>query len=183
MNIKQQLLIDTALQLFYERGVNSIGINEILNVSGIAKKTLYNHFDSKESLVLAVLKQRNDNFLAWLDTKLKGATTDKDVIEKLFTGLSAWFAGSEVELGDFRGCFFINTAAEFSNPDSDISKYCQNHKQQVRDLIRQYLSKPNAELLDAICLLKEGAITMAYVSNDLTMPEKCIKILSKLMKI
>ncbi|NQY88902.1 MAG: TetR/AcrR family transcriptional regulator [Colwellia sp.] len=181
MSKKRQQLIDTALQLFYQRGINSIGINEILTVSGIAKKTLYNHFTSKEELVLAALKQRNDNFIAWLDMSLKEANTDIEVVNKLFNGLSAWFSNSAVELGSFRGCFFINTSAEFSDPSSKISQYCRDHKQQVRQLIAQHLSPSNSELLDTICVLKEGAITMAYVNHDLSMPAKCIKILEKLL--
>ncbi len=181
MSKKRQQLIDTALQLFYERGINSVGINEILAVSGIAKKTLYNHFTSKEELVLAVLIQRNDNFIAWLDMSLKEANTDIEVVNKLFNALSTWFSNTAAELGNFRGCFFINTSAEFSDPSSNISQYCRDHKQQVRQLISQYLSQSNDELLDTICLLKEGAITMAYVNHDLSMPAKCIKIVEKLL--
>ncbi|MDF4603837.1 TetR/AcrR family transcriptional regulator, partial [Vibrio parahaemolyticus] len=55
MNKKKQLLIDTALSLFYKQGINSIGINEVLKVSGVAKRTLYSHFESKEALILAAL--------------------------------------------------------------------------------------------------------------------------------
>lgn len=179
MNDKRQILIDTALQLFYAKGINSIGINEILKVSGIAKKTLYNHFESKDSLVLAALEQRNSIFITWLETILKKAKTDKEIIENLFNALTAWFSNLIPELGDFRGCFFINTSAEFSDPSSDISLYCQYHKQQVRELIGKHLSASNEELLDAICILKEGAITRAYVENDLLTAHKCIKILAK----
>jgi AcrR family transcriptional regulator len=181
MNDKRLQLIDTALQLFYEKGINCVGINEILSVSGIAKKTLYNHFTSKEALVLATLQQRNDKFIIWLDSRLKEANTDIEVVNQLFNGLSAWFTNSVIELGNFRGCFFINTSAEFSNPNSDISQYCRVHKQQVRQLISQYLSSSNPELLDTICILKEGAITMAYVNYDVSMPSKCIKILEKIV--
>lgn len=181
MKNKRQQLINTALQLFYEKGVNCVGINEILNVSGIAKKTLYNHFTSKEALVLATLKQRNINFITWLDTNLKEAKTDVELVNKLFNGLSSWFSNTAIELGNFRGCFFINTSAEFSDPSSSISQYCRDHKQQVRQLIGQYLSTSNTELLDTICILKEGAITIAYVNHDLSMPPKCIKIIEKLL--
>lgn len=181
MNAKRQQLIDIALQLFYERGINSVGINEILSVSGIAKKTLYNHFNSKEALILAALKQRNDNFIAWLDLCLKKANTDIEVVNNLFNGLSAWFSNTAVELGNFRGCFFINTSAEFSDQNSKISQYCREHKEQVRQIISQHLSTSNTELIDTICLLKEGAITMAYVNHDLSMPPKCIKIVEKLL--
>lgn len=69
MNKKKQLLIDTALSLFYKQGINSIGINEVLKVSGVAKRTLYSHFESKEALILAALDQRHQIFIAWLEEK------------------------------------------------------------------------------------------------------------------
>lgn len=181
MSKKRQQLIDVALKLFYEKGINSVGINEVLTVSGIAKKTLYNHFNSKEELILAALKQRNDNFIAWLDINLSEASTDLEVVNKLFDCLFTWFSNTAVELGKFRGCFFINTSAEFSDPTSKISQYCRAHKEQVRQLIAQHLTKPDTELLDTICLLKEGAITMAYVNHDVSMPTKCIKIIEKMI--
>lgn len=81
MNNKRQILIDTALNLFYEKGINSIGINEILKVSGIAKKTLYYHFESKNALVLATLKQRNNTFIKWLEHILGDPKIDKEVVE------------------------------------------------------------------------------------------------------
>lgn len=112
---------------------------------------------------------------------LKEANSDIEVVNNLFCGLSAWFSNSAVALGNFRGCFFINTSAEFSDPNSKISQYCREHKQQVRQLISQRLSQSNTELLDTICVLKEGAITMVYVNHDLSMPKKCIKIVEKLL--
>jgi AcrR family transcriptional regulator len=178
MNSKRQLLIDTALQLFYQKGVNTIGINEILKVSGVAKKTLYHHFNSKTTLVLATLEQRNNIFINWLERSLCDAKSDKNVVNKLFNALADWFSG-ETELGDFRGCFFINTSAAFSDPNNEISLYCQDHKKQVRALIANKMFDPSDDFLDVICILKEGAITTAYVANDLSAPKKCIQILDK----
>ncbi|MHC6803822.1 TetR/AcrR family transcriptional regulator, partial [Vibrio antiquarius] len=95
MNKKKQLLIDTALSLFYKQGINSIGINEVLKVSGVAKRTLYSHFESKEALILAALEQRHQIFMAWLEEKLSSAQSSTDVIDQLFTALNGWFHGSE----------------------------------------------------------------------------------------
>lgn len=105
MKKKKQLLIDTALSLFYKQGINSIGINEVLNVSGVAKRTLYNHFESKEALIIAALEQRHQIFMEWLEEKLSSAQTCAEVIDQLFTALNGWFHGSEEKLGEFRGCF------------------------------------------------------------------------------
>lgn len=183
MSDKRQLLVDTALKLFYEKGIHSIGINEILKVSGVAKKTLYTHFESKEALVLTALKQRNDIFVQWLDKKLSGTETNHELVEKLFKALEEWFTSATPELGHFRGCFFVNTSAEFSDSNSDISLYCQTHKQRVKQLVETHLPTPNDTLLDAICLLKEGAINTAYVESDFSTPRKCIQLLQSIEKL
>ena len=179
MNKKRKLLIDTSLSLFYSNGINSIGINEILKISGVAKQTLYSHFESKESLILATLEQRHMNFIEWLAEKLQYANSNENVITKLFNGLDSWFANSESMLGDFRGCFFINSSAEFSNKSSDISLFCKKHKLKVREIIGQHMAIENPFLLDAICIMKEGAITSAYVTGDYSSAMKCIQVLKQ----
>ena len=181
MNKKRELLVSTALALFYDNGVNSIGINEILKISGVAKRTLYSHFESKNTLVLAALMQRHETFITWLKEQLSDTQSDQEVIEQLFNALGNWFDNKEPKLGNFRGCFFINTAAEFSDKGSDISRYCSEHKEEVRQLIQKKLTSDHPLLLDAICIMKEGAITTAYVTgkgSDVT--SKCIKVLSAL---
>jgi len=179
MTQKRQLLIDTALELFYQKGVNTIGINEILKVSGVAKKTLYNHFESKEALTIATLEQRHRLFIEWLTVKLAGANSDQDVIYRLFTALEDWISNSDPKLGSFRGCFFINTAAEFSDQNCAISVYCREHKHHIRQVISQHMTNNNSLLLDAICIMKEGVITSAYVGHDSTAAGKCIEILKQ----
>ncbi|PKH56037.1 TetR/AcrR family transcriptional regulator [Shewanella sp. Choline-02u-19] len=180
MNIKRQLLIDTALELFYENGINSIGINEVLKVSGIAKKTLYRHFESKDALILAALEQRHAIFMVWLEEKLLGAGSNDRVVIQLFNALESWFTDSEPMLGNFRGCFFINSSAEFSDPNSHLSRFCQSHKAQVRQLITRHVKDSDPMLVDALCIMKEGAITTAYVTGDHTAATKCIDILKRL---
>lgn len=183
MSKKRQLLIETALDLFYRHGINSIGINEILKVSGVAKRTLYIHFDSKEALVLATLEHRHAIFCRWLEESISGAATHQALINALFQALERWFDSAEPQLGDFRGCFFINTSAEFSDFNSEISRYCAKHKQEVRDIIHRQMINENPLLLDAICLLKEGAITTAYMTGSgREACEKSIQVLNTLLQ-
>lgn len=166
MSNKRELLLHSALDIFYRCGINAIGINEVLKVAGVAKRTLYSHFDSKDALVLATLALRHRVFMDWLEQKLENSRTNAELIDTLFSALESWFAGGEGTLGDFRGCFFINTAAEFSDTQSDVYRYCHYHKEQVRQLIKRKLNEDHNDLLDAICLLKEGVITTAYVTGE-----------------
>ncbi|QYJ99228.1 TetR/AcrR family transcriptional regulator [Shewanella alkalitolerans] len=166
MTDKRQLLIDTALSLFTERGINLVGINEVLKVSGVAKKTLYHHFSSKEALIVAVLETRHQIFIHWLEERLTPAQDDLGVIDALFSALDDWFNDRVPELSQFHGCLFINSAIECGDCRCQVSRFAKFHKQAVRELIGRRLSQPNEALLDLICLMKEGAIVSAMVSQD-----------------
>ncbi|EIO3977148.1 TetR/AcrR family transcriptional regulator [Vibrio vulnificus] len=183
MSQKRQQLIDTALELFYRNGIHSIGINEVLHTSGVAKRTLYSHFKSKDELVLAALTQRHQVFVDWLQTKLALSTNDQTLTQILFDALASWFNGTEPQLGAFRGCFFINTSAEFSDLEADIFQFCQYHKRVVRDVIAAHLTIKDESLLDAICLLKEGAIVTTHLTGkgDAVIAQ-CLNTLNRLQR-
>ena len=182
MNEKRRLLLDTAFQLFYQQGINGVGINEILKVSGVAKKTLYANFASKDELVIETLKARDAVFLAWLDSELNGSKTSAEVIQNLFGALSKWFNSQVPQLSDFRGCYFIKTSGQCADATSPIFNYCLTHKQKVRALIAKYLPKIDDATMDQICLTKEGAIVTAYLNQDLQAADKCVALGLRLVK-
>lgn len=174
MNTKKQLLIDTALDLFYQNGVNSVGINEILSVSGVAKKTLYRYFDSKEALIIATLMQRHEIFINWLHSCLNNSANNQEFVRSLFNALTKWFHNEVPELADFRGCYFINAAAECAEQSDEISRCCQQHKNRVRAALTVEMPVFDDSHFELICMLMEGAITCAYVQRDLSSADKCI---------
>lgn len=169
---KKQHLLETALQLFYKNGVQAVGINEILKTSGIAKKTLYHHFSSKDELVMAALNARDERFCAWFESLLVGSKSNSELAERIFNGLSQWFNNKVDSLGSFRGCFFINTSAEFSDASSPISIRCKEHKQRIKAIIAKHLVETNETYLEFLCTLKEGTIVLAYVGQDKQAAEK-----------
>jgi len=172
VNDKRTQLIDTALQLFYLQGIHAIGINEILATSGIAKKTLYNHFASKEALIQACVIERDKRFMAWFEEQCSNAHSVSEFIEKLFDGLDDWINNRVSQIGNFDGCFFVNTAAEYGDSESEIYQLCMQHKLNIERFIEQQLalmlndSNTLKSLADLLLLLKEGVINCAYVMND-----------------
>lgn len=172
MSDKRLQLIETAFKLFYLKGVHAVGINEILTESGIAKKTLYHHFSGKEELVSAVLEFRDQRFHNWLENRLSEAKPGVDKVHTLFDALDDWFNDRVIDLLPFHGCFFINVSAEFGEPDNPLHQLCRSHKESIRQLIMAQVKTLNINssmvesLTDALCLLKEGAITLAHVQGD-----------------
>ncbi len=158
-------LVDTALGMFVRDGFHATGIDGILAAAGVAKMTLYNHFKSKDELILAALRLRDERFRAEL---VKGVEARADKprgrLLALFGAIDEW-----INRPDFSGCAFINASAEYGQPDNPIHRAAAEHKRLVRDYIRDIAARAGAPdpdtLADTLDLLLEGAIVTAHVSG------------------
>ena len=165
MSAKRQLLVDTAIRLFSEHGYHGTGIDRIAEEAQVSKKTMYNHFRSKEELILAALKQHDSIFRNDLMKAVEQqGDTPYERILAIFDVAHNWFASD-----NFFGCMFINAIGEYSEQDTPIRQVCKEFK----SLIRSYLE----ELTDAagipgthdvaavLAMLLEGSIVTAQVSG------------------
>ena len=163
---KRDHLVDSALDLFYRDGFHATGVDKILAKAGVARMTLYNHFKSKDELILATLRRRDEKFRNWFMRAVeRSASTPQDRLLSMFDVLEEWFAGTK-----FSGCMFINAAAEFARPDNPIHMAASEHKFLVLKFVRELsiaagVPEPE-ELANELMLLMEGAIVMAYVAGD-----------------
>ncbi|BED89566.1 MULTISPECIES: TetR/AcrR family transcriptional regulator [unclassified Pseudoalteromonas] len=187
---KREKIINTALTLFYNKGIHAVGINEILTVSGIAKKTLYNHFESKDELIVACLKQRDATFNQWLE-QICDKPNAIGVASALFDGLNQWFNNEVSELGNFNGCFFINAAAEYPNDSHPIAIQCKTHKQEALNIVFNALltteelkNDKNKALYIAHLLftIKEGLICQARVMHTTTLKMPSSSLIQHLLQ-
>jgi AcrR family transcriptional regulator len=103
----RERLLEVADRLFYEEGVHAVGIDRVLEQSGVAKGSLYYNFGGKGDLVRTYLQNRHANWAARIEARLAAATTPADKILAIFDALGDAFAQP-----GFRGCAFINAAAE-----------------------------------------------------------------------
>ena len=90
-----------------------VSIDAVVAESGIARMTLYNHFGSKEGLVLAALQHEGSAWRAWFFTRLAeiGGNAEDRLIG-VFDILAEWF-----ERADYFGCAFMNAILEARNQD------------------------------------------------------------------
>jgi len=176
---KPDLLIHTAFELFYKYGIHAVGINRILSETGVAKKTLYHHFASKDALVEAVLVYRDQIFTDWLTSRMMQAGEGNSAILALFDALDDWFHNKVAELLPFKGCFFVKANGEFS--DHPVNAICQKHKQNLTTFIKANVPGRSAEVAQSISLLKEGAIAQAYVAGDLEAAKRAKVLVASLL--
>jgi AcrR family transcriptional regulator len=100
-------LLDAADRLFYDEGIHTVGIDRVLEESGVAKGSLYYNFTGKDDLVRTYLLNRHAKWAARIDDVLAAATTPAEKILSIYDALGDLFAEP-----DFNGCAFINAAAE-----------------------------------------------------------------------
>lgn len=166
---KRDELIKTAFELFYLNGVHSVGINQILAETGVAKKTLYTHFASKDALLEAVIAYRDERFRSWMFGLMDAHTHPERIVQAMFDGLDDWFNDRVDSLMPFQGCFFVKVNGEFLN--HRVNQLCFEHKQAIVDDLARRLSDSYGEerakkMANQLALLKEGAIAQAYLGRD-----------------
>src|SRR5690606_14706542 len=136
---KKELLVRTAFKLFYIHGIHAVGVNLVLAESGIAKRTLYHHFPSKEHLVEAAVRYRDRSYRAWLISRLENVPAGKSALLELFNAFDDWFHSRVPDIDHFNGCFFINASAEFGDRDNPIHRACAEHKADITASIRRHV--------------------------------------------
>ncbi|MEL6106401.1 MAG: TetR/AcrR family transcriptional regulator [Planctomycetota bacterium] len=162
----RQRLLETAERLFYSDGIHVVGIDRIIAEAGVAKMTLYNHFGSKDDLVLEVLRHREQQVNAMFAKSIQRYTRrGKSPLEAFFGGLKDWFKGD-----GFRGCSFINATAELADAAHPASQFSAAHKERIHEMLRGLIveaaGESAAEVAPAIALLVEGAIVMAVMERS-----------------
>jgi len=132
----RERLLNAARVLFYNDGIAATGIDAIVKKAGVAKKSLYNNFESKAELVATYLQIRHEEWLALYAARLQQAATSKEKVLAVFLAYEdhAEFA---YERG-FRGCGLLNAAAELS-ADAPGRQAVRKHKEQVEAIMSEHL--------------------------------------------
>jgi len=172
-------IIHTAHDLFYQRGFHAVGLDAILADVGVTKTTFYNHFQTKEDLVGAVLNWHDrwwqDEFRAML--RKHGGDKPKDQLLAIADALE-----EVVGCGDFNGCFFVNVAVQFPQQHDPAHQAAAAHKQSMESIIREIAGYAGAadpkKVAEEISLVMEGA----YVTRQVTVNPKTADIARRLIK-
>ncbi len=161
----RERLLKAAAILFYDNGIVATGIDAIVERAGVAKKSLYNNFDSKADLVAAYFTQRHAEWLTLYKNRLQQAANPKSRILAVFAAYED-HAECAYERG-FRGCGLLNAAAELpsGHPGRDVVR---KHKEEVEALLALHLSEllvadpvMGTQIAKQLAFLLEGAIVRA----------------------
>ena len=164
-------LVLTATRLFNENSIHATGIDRIIAEAGVARRTLYNQFGSKEGLIRAVMQRESKAWFEWLDSELPRVDEHdpRRRIVAFFALLGKWFSRS-----DFKGCSFINAVGEHPL-DNCVRPIAKAHRQANYEYIRRLLDGSKISdldnLADQIAILADGATVTAMVTGNHRMAE------------
>jgi AcrR family transcriptional regulator len=160
--VARERALDAAERLFYGRGIQSVGMDDVRSASGVSLKRLYQLFPAKEQLVVAYLERRD---VRWRQRLAEHVADHEDPgrrIVAVFEWLGRWFG----EPG-FRGCAWINSYGELGATSERVAGQVRAHKQAFKDYLAGLVSEAGlpAALADQVYLLAEGAMVAAAVEQ------------------
>ncbi|MBK7405240.1 MAG: TetR/AcrR family transcriptional regulator [Phycisphaerales bacterium] len=173
----REQLMTAAFDVFQRDGFHEVGLEQILDVACVSKTTFYNHFESKDDLVLALLSWRDrwwrDEFVELL--RRHGGERPRDQLLALGPALEEMFAS-----GEFHGCVFVNVAVEYRRAGSPANRAAVLHKQSMEGVIRQLAAYAGAS--DPTSLAQEFSVVLegAYVTRSVTGNPKAAEIAGRL---
>lgn len=156
-------IFDTALDLFYRRGIRAVGVDEIVCEAGVTKPSLYRAFKSKDELVAACLQESAREGRASVLAAIEAAGPDPgDRLRAMIRHFSDKLHGP-----DFRGCLASNVAVELPEPAHPGRAIVMDCKLQMRSLVVELVEQVGVAepevLADGLILLIEGSIATHHI--------------------
>jgi len=157
-------LIHIAVELVYLHGFQAVGVDQVIAAAGVSKTTFYKHFESRDDLLVAAIRQRDEWEMQAFQSALRQLAGDdpRARLLAMFDVLDQWFSSP-----DFRGCQFINAAAEFPNPHDPVHVAAAEHKRKNRDGFRDLAKAAGVidpeSFADQYTALIEGTLVMRQI--------------------
>lgn len=158
----RERILEAAYELFSRNGIRAVGIDAVVERSGVARMTLYRNFASKDDLVLEFLRTREQRWTkAWLKKEVESRATDPaERLLAVFDVFDGWF-----QREDFEGCSFINVMLEIADPRNPVGRASIEHLANIRAFLRELAEEAGAADPDALArqwhILMKGSIVAA----------------------
>jgi AcrR family transcriptional regulator len=158
----RERILSSAYTLFCRHGIRAVGVDTIIERSGVAKMTVYRHFGSKDDLVLAVLDRREQRWTRnWLEREVRRrAERPVDRLLAIFDVFDEWF-----HRRDFEGCLFVNALLEIDDRKHPIHIACREQLARIRELLIELASEAGVADPDDFArqwhILMKGSIVSA----------------------
>jgi AcrR family transcriptional regulator len=166
----RERILEAATALFYAEGLRAVSAEKIIAQVGITKVTFYRHFPTKDDLIVAYLERR----AKWERDAIAHVREVSDDAPDAFR-IIAEAIGAESCSPGFRGCPFINAAAEYADPEHPVRRAVDAHrrwfKQTIEDLLDEINVPDSGRVADQLVMLRDGAMVSGYLSDPSVVAE------------
>jgi AcrR family transcriptional regulator len=174
-------ILATASELFYREGIRAIGVDTVAERCGVSKTTLYRVFDSKDALIAAFAAEQDRLFWErWDRLEAQHADDPHALLESLLSSLA-----DRIVLPVFRGCPFLNLAAEFPDSSHPGRVIARNNKDELRARLEAIVGKLGvgdpARTASQIALIINGAYVSGLIAEPTNLKADLIDAAKKLL--
>ena len=160
----RERLLETARRLFYTEGIHTVPVDRLVTEAEVTRATFYRHFPAKEDLVEAYLRATDADLRAMVDEILGRPGSPQQAAAALLE-----LIGQVTCSAGFRGCHFINAAAEYPDPADPIRVAVADHRAWFQDTVTRLAERaghPDPEFAGRVLvLLHDGALSAAGLDD------------------
>ncbi|MEU6032035.1 TetR/AcrR family transcriptional regulator [Streptomyces tauricus] len=150
-------LLETASRIFYADGIRHVAVDRIITEAQVTRATFYRYFPGKEDLVLAHVEQRDQQIRSVVTEAFRSSADPEALLTLMMAGIGAEICGP-----GFRGCPFINAAAEYHDPEHPVRRAVQAHRtwfrRTVLNLVTAAGCTDSEHTTSVLVLLRDGAM-------------------------
>lgn len=163
----RERLIHRALDLFYSHGFHAVGLDRILADVGVTKTTFYNHFESKDDLIIESIRRSDEWEMTFFKARVRELAGDdrREMLLAAFDVLDEFFNEPQ-----YQGCIFINACSEFPSKVDPVHQAAAQHYQSVKLAVIELAEAAGADdvpgLAEKLSLLMEGAVAHHHITGD-----------------
>jgi AcrR family transcriptional regulator len=174
-------LLSTASGLFYSEGLHSVGIDRIIATAGVTRATLYRHFPGKDDLVVTYLTQADEAIRTRVNAARTQDASPDDVVRAV-----GRFIADDIQSPGFRGCAFLNAAAEYPDPAHPVHQAVLTHRQWFLATMTELFTetgKPDPEpAARHFVMLRDGAMAAGCLTDPKPICETFLRGTEGLLK-
>jgi AcrR family transcriptional regulator len=175
-------LLTTATRIFYADGIHAVGVDRIIAEAQVTRATFYRHFPGKDDLVLAYLREVHRLDRAGVDAAVAANPSPAGALLAIAGSIAAGIRSPA-----FRGCAFLNAAAEFPGADHPVHQQIIAHRQWFLDTLRALLAQVAEESSDAAArhfvMLRDGAMAAGCLFDPALVVETFLQGVEGLVRI
>jgi AcrR family transcriptional regulator len=171
-------ILETANDLFYEDGIRNVGVDRIISASAVTKATFYKHYRAKDNLIVEYITTRHERVRANIEAIIAAAPNSRVALNDFVAAIL-----TEIASPGFRGCPFINAAAEFPDAEHPVRLVVTAHREWYVDTLAELLKGMGhpvpGDAADELLLARDGALAGGYAGDSVAASAALVRIANR----